>query len=71
MRTINNIMKNTVLCFLAAMLSVSCLSEKDELSARMQGVMIQVNVAAEGIFPTSAVSSSLALPLPFFLLFTA
>ena len=49
MRTINNIMKNTVLCFLAAMLSVSCLSEKDELSAQMQGVMIQVSVTAEGM----------------------
>lgn len=60
MRTINNIIKNTALCFLAAMLSVSCLLEKDGPSAEMQGVMIQVNVTAGGMTkaetedPTSA-----------------
>lgn len=49
MRKINNIMKNTALCFLAAMLSVSCLLEKDGPSAEMQGVMIQVSVTTEGM----------------------
>lgn len=49
MQNINNILKNTALCLLAAMLSVSCLLEKDRLSDQMQGVMIQVSVSAEGM----------------------
>lgn len=49
MLKINNIMKNTALCLFAAMLSVSCLLEKDGPSAEMQGVMIQVSVSTEGM----------------------
>ena len=49
MLNINKIMKNTVLFFLAAMLPSGCMLEKDGPSAQMQGVMIQVEVAAEGM----------------------
>lgn len=49
MRNINNIMKNTALCFFAALLSVSCLMEKEGPSAEMQSVMIQVSVTTEGM----------------------
>lgn len=42
MRTISNI----TICILAALLSVSCLLEKDGPSAQMQGVMIQMSVSA-------------------------
>lgn len=41
MRTISNI----IICILAALLSVSCLLEKDGPSAQMQGVMIQMSVS--------------------------
>lgn len=60
MRKINNIIRNTVLCILTAMLAVSCLLEKDGPSDQMRGVMIQVSVQAEGLTkaeyedPTSA-----------------
>lgn len=49
MHDINKIMKNTVLFFLTAMLTSGCMLEKDGPSAQMQGVMIQVEVSAEGM----------------------
>lgn len=45
MRNINNIIRNTALCIFAAMLSVSCLVEKDELSEGRQNVMIEMSVS--------------------------
>lgn len=45
MHRITNIIKNTALCFLAAMLSVSCLAEKDGPSPERQNVMIQMSVS--------------------------
>ena len=49
MHTFNNIIRNTALCILAAMLSVSCLLEKEGPSVRMQGVMIEMNVSVPGM----------------------
>ena len=45
----NNIIINTALCIFAAMLSVSCLLEKDGPSAAVQGVMVEMNVSAPGM----------------------
>lgn len=56
MRNINYIIRNTAICIFAAMLSVSCLLEKDGQSAEMQGVMIQLNVTAGDM--TKAVSEA-------------
>lgn len=44
-----SIFRNVLLCFFAAMLSVSCLLEKDGPSPDMRGVMIQLNVSADGM----------------------
>lgn len=49
MRKFNNIIKSAALCILAAMLSVSCLLEKDGPTAKMQGVMIEMSVSAPGM----------------------
>ena len=49
MRKLNHIIRNTALCILAAMLSVSCLLEKEGPSAKMQGVMIEMSVSAPGM----------------------
>lgn len=49
MRSINNKFRNAALCILAAMLSVSCLLEKEGPSVEMQGVMIQMSVSAPGM----------------------
>lgn len=46
MRTINNRIKNTALCFLAAMLSVSCLLEKEGPSVEQQSVMVEIKVSS-------------------------
>lgn len=48
MRKVNNILFNTVLCFLAAFASVSCM-EKEGPSADRQSVMIELRVFAEGM----------------------
>ena len=45
MHRITHIIKNTALCFLAAMLTVSCLSEKEGPSSERQNVMIQMSVS--------------------------
>ncbi len=49
MRKLNHIIRNTALSILAAMLSVSCLLEKEGPSAKMQGVMIEMSVSAPGM----------------------
>ena len=49
MHTFNNIIRNTALCILAAMLTVSCLLEKEGPSVGMQGVMIEMSVSAPGM----------------------
>ncbi len=46
MRKVNNIILNTAICMLAAVMSVSCLLEKDNLSAGSQNVMIELSVKA-------------------------
>lgn len=49
MRNINNIIRNTAVVLLAAVLSSGCMLEKDGPSQKMQDVMIKVNVAVEGM----------------------
>ena len=44
MRKNINILLNTVLCFLAAMVSVSCLTEKEGPAVQRQNVMVEMNV---------------------------
>ena len=46
MRKVNNIIKNTVISFIMAVLPVSCLLEKDGPSVEREGVMIEMNVSA-------------------------
>lgn len=53
MRNINNIIRNTAFCIFAAMLSVSCLLEKEGESVEMQGVMVQMSVSAPGMTKVS------------------
>ena len=48
MRNINNIIRNTALCISVAMLSVSCLVEKEGPTAHQQNVMIEMSVSAGG-----------------------
>ena len=45
MHKVNNIIKNTALCFLAAILSAGCFFEKDGPSSEHQNVMIQMSVS--------------------------
>lgn len=49
MRNITNIIRNILLCILAAFLSVSCMLEKDGPSVGRRSVMIQMSVSVEAM----------------------
>lgn len=49
MHKFNNIIRNTAVCIFAAMLSVSCLLDKDEPLVQMQSVMVEMNVSSEAM----------------------
>ena len=49
MHKFNNIIRNTAVCIFAAMLSVSCLLEKDGSAVQMQSVMVEMNVSSEAM----------------------
>ena len=63
MHKFNNIIRNTAACIFAAMLSVSCLLEKDEPLVQMQSVMVEMNVSsaamtkAEGTAAENAINT--------------
>lgn len=61
MRKVNNIILNTAICMLAAVMSVSCQLEKDNLSAGRQNVMIELSVKAAEMTKAPATSEE---PLP-------
>ncbi len=58
MRKISNIIRNTALCFFAAILSVSCLMEKEGPSAERQSVMIELSVSVGEMTKATHVEAS-------------
>ena len=63
MHKFNNIIRNTAACIFAALLSVSCLLDKDEPLVQMQSVMVEMNVSsaamtkAEGTAAENAINT--------------
>lgn len=58
MHKVNNIILNAAICIFAALISVSCLLEKEGPSAGKQSVMIELNVKAADMTKAPATSES-------------
>ena len=61
MNKLFNIFVRTSLCFIAAMMSISCLMEKDQTSAPGQSVMIELSVSASDMTKSASTDMEKAI----------
>lgn len=61
MNKLFNIFVRTFLCFIAAMMSISCLMEKDQTSAPGQSVMIELSVSASDMTKSASTDMEKAI----------